>query len=47
MNKKECPKKNFYMSGKMIEPLRLEGNEKVSDFIKNVFGDSGYRDVCY
>ena len=31
-----------YMSGKMIEPLKLEGNEKINEFIDNVFGDSGY-----
>ena len=42
-NKKaRCPKKEFYMCGKMIEPLKLEGNENISDFIKNVFGDSGF-----
>jgi deoxyhypusine synthase len=35
-------KKNKYLKGKMIEPLQLEGNEKVSDFIKNVFANSGY-----
>lgn len=34
--------KRKFMSGKMIEPLKLEGNEKINDFIKNVFGDSGY-----
>ncbi len=31
-----------YMSGKMIEPLKLDGNESVKDFIKNVYGYSGY-----
>jgi deoxyhypusine synthase len=34
--------KNPYMHGKMIEPLQLEGNEKVSDFIDNVFAASGF-----
>ena len=33
---------NPYLKGKMIEPLKIEGNEKVSDFISNVFGNSGY-----
>lgn len=35
-------KENKYLKGKTIEPLRLEGNEKVADFIKNVYGNSGY-----
>ncbi len=39
---KNCPNKDSYMDGKMIEPLNLGGNESVSDFIKNVFGNSGY-----
>lgn len=30
------------MKGRMIEPLKLDGNEKVDDFIDNVFGHSGY-----
>ncbi|MFH1285913.1 MAG: deoxyhypusine synthase [Candidatus Micrarchaeota archaeon] len=34
--------KSHYMCGKMIEPLTLEGNESVADFINNVFGDSGF-----
>lgn len=34
--------KQEYMSGKMIEPLELKGNEQVKDFIDNVFGNSGY-----
>ena len=44
MSEKVCPKemlKNF-MSGKMIEPLQLDGNENVKDFITNVFGGSGF-----
>jgi deoxyhypusine synthase len=39
---KEHPLKNPFMNGKMIEPLKLEGNDSVKDFINNVFGDSGY-----
>ncbi len=39
---KNCPHDKEYMDGKMIEPLKLEGNENVSDFINNVFGNSGY-----
>ncbi|MFH1447796.1 MAG: deoxyhypusine synthase [Candidatus Micrarchaeota archaeon] len=35
-------KDNPYMHGKMIEPLVLEGNESVGEFIDNVFGNSGY-----
>ncbi|MFH1470733.1 MAG: deoxyhypusine synthase [Candidatus Micrarchaeota archaeon] len=35
-------RKNPYMRGKMIEPLSFEGNEKVSDFIDNVFANSGF-----
>ncbi len=31
-----------YMSGKIIEPLKLDGNEAVKDFVKNVYGSSGY-----
>ena len=31
-----------YMGGKIIEPLKLEGNESVKDFINNVYGNSGY-----
>ncbi len=34
--------KNHYMSGKMIEPLKLEGNENTADFIDNVFANSGF-----
>ena len=44
MEHKACPKemaKNF-MSGKMIEPLQLDGNGDVKDFITNVFGNSGF-----
>ncbi len=33
-----CP----FMQGRMIEPLKLKGNEKVDNFIDNVFGRSGY-----
>lgn len=29
-------------SGKMIEPLKLDGNDNVKDFITNVFGNSGF-----
>ena len=36
------PTKEDFMSGKMIEPLNLRGNETVRDFIDNVFGGSGY-----
>lgn len=36
------PMQNPYMKGKMIEPLILKGNEKVSDFVDNVYGGSGY-----
>ncbi len=39
---KNCSKEKDYMCGKIIEPLELEGNENVKDFIKNVFGNSGY-----
>jgi len=35
-------KKNCYMAGKMIEPLKLKGNENVANFIRNVFGNSGF-----
>ena len=42
MAKSRNNRKKFYMSGRMIEPLKLKGNENVKDFIKNVFGDSGY-----
>ena len=31
-----------YMSGKMIEPLELDGNEDIKNFVDNIFGDSGY-----
>ncbi len=34
--------KKSFMSGKMVEPLKLAGNENVRDFVKNVFGDSGF-----
>lgn len=39
---KNCSKKKEYMDGKIIEPLKLEGNENIKDFVNNVFGDSGY-----
>lgn len=44
MGGKVCPKEMFkhLMSGKMIEPLNLDGNENVKDFITNVFGNSGF-----
>jgi deoxyhypusine synthase len=35
-------KKNPYMTGKMIEPLALVGNERVSDLVDNVFANSGF-----
>ncbi|GAF87399.1 unnamed protein product, partial [marine sediment metagenome] len=35
-------KKRVISSRKMIEPLQLKGNEHVKDFMKNVFGGSGY-----
>ncbi len=35
-------KKNHFMSGKMIEPLKLDGNEDVKRFISNVFANSGF-----
>jgi deoxyhypusine synthase len=35
-------KKDCYMAGKMIEPLKLKGNENVASFIRNVFGNSGF-----
>jgi deoxyhypusine synthase len=38
----EDPVKDRYMYGKTIEPLRLEGNEKVADMIDNVFAASGF-----
>lgn len=34
--------KNPYMGGKMIEPLALEGNERLDEFVDNVFSNSGY-----
>lgn len=44
MSEKTCPKEmaKRFMSGKMIEPLQLDGNENVKDFIINVFGNSGF-----
>lgn len=44
MGENVCPKEmlKHFMSGKMIEPLQLDGNENVKDFIKNVFGNSGF-----
>ncbi len=36
------PLKKEILGGKMIEPLKLQGNEKVDSFITNVFGNSGY-----
>lgn len=39
---KSASSKKDYMSGKMIEPLKLEGNERIKDFVENVFGNSGY-----
>jgi len=39
---KEDISKEEYMSGKMIEPLKLEGNEQIKDFVDNIFGASGY-----
>ena len=33
---------NPFMKGKMIEPLSFEGNDKVADFIDNVFSNSGF-----
>lgn len=42
-NSEEAKKmRECFMSGKMIEPLQLDGNEHVKDFIKNVFGGSGF-----
>ena len=35
-------KANPYMTGKMIEPLALEGNGQIADFIDNVFANSGF-----
>lgn len=35
-------KKNHFMSGKMIEPLKLKGNEDVKNLINNVFANSGF-----
>lgn len=35
-------KKNHFMSGKMVEPLKLKGNENVKNFINNVFANSGF-----
>jgi deoxyhypusine synthase len=37
-----CPSRKELLGGKVIEPLRLKGNENVRDFIKNVFSASGY-----
>ncbi|MCG2717736.1 MAG: deoxyhypusine synthase [Nanoarchaeota archaeon] len=44
MEHKTCPKEmaKKFMSGKMIEPLQLDGNDNVKDFITNVFGNSGF-----
>ena len=41
-DKSKDRKREILKDRKMIEPLKLVGNEKVSDFINNVFGDSGY-----
>ncbi len=30
------------MAGKMIEPLKLKGNENIRDFVEYIFGASGY-----
>lgn len=35
-------KKIHFMSGRMIEPLELKGNENVKKFISNVFANSGF-----
>ncbi len=35
-------RRKMYLSGKMVEPLKLEGNSEVADLIENVFGNSGY-----
>lgn len=35
-------KKNHFMSGKMIEPLNLKGNEDVKNLVNNVFAGSGF-----
>lgn len=35
-------KKDRFLSGKMIEPLKLKGNEDIKSFINNVFARSGF-----
>jgi deoxyhypusine synthase len=42
MNEEHPTTKGDYLSGKMIEPLELKGNESVADFLENVFGGSGF-----
>ncbi|MDP2908216.1 MAG: deoxyhypusine synthase [Nanoarchaeota archaeon] len=44
VNNKHCSEEMYkhFRSGKMIEPLNLDGNENVKDFITNVFGNSGF-----
>ncbi|MFQ5589611.1 MAG: deoxyhypusine synthase [Phycisphaerae bacterium] len=40
--KQACPKHPARLSGLMIEPLMLEGNESVADLIDGVFARSGF-----
>lgn len=34
--------KEEYLSGGMIEPLKLEGSERIKEFVENVLSNSGY-----
>lgn len=34
--------KEEYLSGGMIEPLQLEGNESIKEFVENILSNSGY-----
>jgi deoxyhypusine synthase len=37
-----CPGRKAWLTGRSIEPLKLEGNDNVADFIDNVYAASGF-----